>query len=216
MSERRLFSTKITESDAFLDMPLSSQALYFHLGLNADDYGVVSSPKRVMRMVGSQPDDLNILAAKRFVLQLSQSVIVIKHWFTNNTIRKDRLKVSKYASLLEQLYFNANGDYTDDPNTGVRRCLTIDNQLSTNGQPMVGLTQLNSTQHNITQYNITQYKSSSIIDILSDDEYARLEMRITDMMVLLDQLETVDLESVKKPYEYCLKVAKNMGIYKEV
>ena len=39
MAERRMFHTTVVESDAFLDLPLQAQALYFHLGMHADDDG---------------------------------------------------------------------------------------------------------------------------------------------------------------------------------
>jgi hypothetical protein len=36
LAERRMFAKTIIDSDAFLDMPLSSQALYFHLAMILD------------------------------------------------------------------------------------------------------------------------------------------------------------------------------------
>ena len=59
MAERRMFTQKITESDAFLDMPLSAQALYFHLCMNADDDGFVKNHKRIARMLGANDDDFS-------------------------------------------------------------------------------------------------------------------------------------------------------------
>ena len=70
MANRRMFSKDITESDAFKEMPLSSQALYFHLGMNADDDGVVNNPKSIQRCIGASLDDLKILLAKRFVIAI--------------------------------------------------------------------------------------------------------------------------------------------------
>ena len=90
MAERRMFTQKITESDAFLDMPLSTQALYFHLCMNADDDGFVKNPKRIARMMGAGDDDMKLLIAKAFVIAYESGVIVIKHWRMHNLIRKDR------------------------------------------------------------------------------------------------------------------------------
>ena len=59
---------KIVDSDAFLDMPLSTQCLYFHLNMRADDDGFIGNPKRIMKIVGSSEDDLKLLIVKRFVL----------------------------------------------------------------------------------------------------------------------------------------------------
>ena len=55
MAQRRMFSKRIIESAKFLKMPISCQALYFHLGMNADDDGIVEAFK-VMRMTGSTED----------------------------------------------------------------------------------------------------------------------------------------------------------------
>ena len=89
MATRRMFSQSITDSDAFLDMPLSTQALYFHLSMKADDDGFVNSPKRIQRNIGASDDDLKILIAKRFILVFESGIIVIKHWKIHNYIQSD-------------------------------------------------------------------------------------------------------------------------------
>ena len=53
MAQRRMFSRKITESDQFLDMPISAQVLYFHINMQADDDGFVGNVKTVKRMIGA-------------------------------------------------------------------------------------------------------------------------------------------------------------------
>ena len=80
MAEKRMFTQKIIDSDAFLDMPLSTQALYFHLNMRADDDGFVNNPKRIQRTIGASDDDLKLLVVKRFVIGFDNGVIVIKHW----------------------------------------------------------------------------------------------------------------------------------------
>lgn len=67
MAKRRMFSLDVVDTDSFLDLPASSQSLYFHLGMRADDDGFVSSPKRITAMVGAAGDDLKLLIAKGFV-----------------------------------------------------------------------------------------------------------------------------------------------------
>ena len=102
-----MFSKDITESDAFKEMPLSSQALYFHLGMNADDDGVVNNPKSIQRCIGASLDDLKILLAKRFVIAIEESgLIVIKHWKINNYIQRDRYTPTKYQKELKLLGLN--------------------------------------------------------------------------------------------------------------
>lgn len=85
---RRMFSPVIVCDDSFIEMPTSSQALYFQLGMNADDDGFVS-PKKIMRMVGAGEDDLKILLAKKYAIPFESGIIVIRHWKVNNLVRKD-------------------------------------------------------------------------------------------------------------------------------
>lgn len=79
MAEKRMFARKIIDSDAFLEMPLSAQALYFHLNMRADDDGFVNNPKRITDYVNASVDDLKILLTKRFVIGFESGVIVIRH-----------------------------------------------------------------------------------------------------------------------------------------
>lgn len=114
MAERRMFAKTIIDSDAFLDMPLSTQALYFHLSMRADDEGFLNNPKKIMRMIGASEDDLKVLLAKRFILSFDTGVIVIKHWRIHNYIAKDRFKETVYQEERSQLEVKDNGAYTLD------------------------------------------------------------------------------------------------------
>jgi hypothetical protein len=100
-----MFSKQIVDSDDFLDMPLSAQALYLHLLVRADDDGFTNGVKKVMRMIGARDDDLKVLIGKRFVLMFESGVLVIKHWLIHNSIRKDRYKPTVHTeekALIEQ------------------------------------------------------------------------------------------------------------------
>ena len=108
-----MFSKQIIDSDAFLDMPLSSQTLYFHLNMRADDDGFVNNPKKIQRMIGCSDDDLKLLLAKRFILAFESGVIVIKHWKIHNYIQKDRYKPTIYQEEYAQLFVKENKSYTD-------------------------------------------------------------------------------------------------------
>jgi hypothetical protein len=90
MADRRMFAKTIIDSDAFLDMPVSSQALYFHLSMRADDDGFLNNPKKIQRLVGGSEDDLKVLAAKAFIIPFESGVIVIKHWRMSNCLWRDR------------------------------------------------------------------------------------------------------------------------------
>lgn len=112
VAERRMFAKTIIDSDAFLDMPLSSQALYFHLSMRADDDGFINNPKKIQRMVGSSEDDLKLLIAKRFIIAFESGVIVIKHWKIHNYIQKDRYKPTMYQDEKSMLVDKNNKSYT--------------------------------------------------------------------------------------------------------
>ena len=113
MAERRMFTQKILDSDAFLDMPLSTQALYFHLNMRADDDGFVNNPKRIQRTIGASEDDLKLLLAKRFVIGFESGVLVIKHWRMHNTLRKDRYNPTQYQEEFASLEVKDNNAYTE-------------------------------------------------------------------------------------------------------
>jgi len=112
MAERRMFAKTIIDSDAFLDMPMSSQALYFHLSMRADDDGFINNPKRIQRMIGASDDDMKLLIVKCFVLTFESGVIVIKHWKINNYIRNDRYKETVYQEEKSLLQVKENGAYS--------------------------------------------------------------------------------------------------------
>ena len=119
MANRRMMTKKITNSDAFTEMPLSAQALYLHLNMEADDDGFVNSPKRIQRMIGASDDDLKLLVAKRFVLVFESGVIVIKHWRMHNYIQKDRYTPTQYQEELAQLAIKDDGAYTELTNVEI-------------------------------------------------------------------------------------------------
>lgn len=138
MAEKRMFAKTIVDSDAFLDMPLSAQCLYFHLNMRADDEGFVNSPKRIQRLIGASEDDLKLLVAKSFVLLFESGVIVIKHWRINNYLRLDRTKPTQYQEERSLLTVKDNGAYT----FGV----PSDNQLLAVGTPRLDKNRLDKNR----------------------------------------------------------------------
>jgi hypothetical protein len=108
-----MFSTKIIDSDAFMDMPASAQSLYFHLCMRADDEGFVGNPKKIMRMIGVNEDDFKVLLAKRFILSFESGIVVIKHWLIHNTIRMDRFNPTSYQEEKKLIITKENKAYTE-------------------------------------------------------------------------------------------------------
>lgn len=111
MAERRMFAKTIIDSDAFLEMPITSQLLYFHMSMRADDDGFVNKPKSIMRMIGCKDDDLMLLFGKKFLIPFESGVVVIKHWKIHNYIRKDTYTETKYKEEKSTLEMDENNAY---------------------------------------------------------------------------------------------------------
>ena len=128
MAQKRMFSRQITESDSFLDLPLTAQCLYFHLSLTADDEGFISSCKRILRAIGATETDLDALVSNGFLIFFPEAnVYVDKAFCLNNSLRSDRFHPTTYQTERKQLTLTENKVYQLIPES--------DNQLSTNCQP---------------------------------------------------------------------------------
>lgn len=171
MAQRRMFSKKITDTDIFLDMPLSSQALYFHLNMHADDDGFVSNAKTVKRMIGSSDDDLKLLLTKNFIFAFESGVVVIKDWKIHNYIRKDTYNTTIYGDEKEQLSQDENGSYTlspravDEPSPQVRLGkvrLGKDSNIysSSNDEPHIELKKIEDIISYLNEKAGTKYRAS--------------------------------------------------------
>ena len=127
MAERRMFTQKITEADNFTALPPTTQCLYFHLCMNADDDGFSNKIRQAMFNAHADQNDFEMLVQKRFILPFDSGVIVIKHWRMHNLIRADRYHETDYLEEKAALILKENGVYTD--------CIPSDNQVTTNGIP---------------------------------------------------------------------------------
>lgn len=132
MAQKRMFDKTITNSDDFLEMPDSSQVLYFHLSMNADDDGFVNNWKSIMKMTGTKEDDLKLLVAKSYIITFDSGVIVIRHWRLNNYLRNDRYKETKFIDEKSQLYLGKNEEYTLDKTIGIPVVYPDKNRLDKN------------------------------------------------------------------------------------
>lgn len=176
MAEKRMFTKKITESDAFLDMPLSAQCLYFHLNMSADDDGFVNAPRKIQRLIGAKDDDLKLLILKSFVLVFENGVLVIKHWRMHNTIRQDRYHPTDYQEEYRKLSLKENNSYTWQPNG---------NQMET--EIRLGL----DIDKNSKKENIKRKKYGSFNNVyLSNDEYMKLKERFNDYEDRIENLSS--------------------------
>lgn len=183
MAQRRMFSLKIVDSDAFLDMPQSSQLLYFHLSMRADDDGFVGNPKKIMRMVGSGNDDYKVLVTKRFILQFQTGVVVIKHWKIHNYIQSDRHNPTQYIEEMQGIITKENGSYTE----------CIQNVSSLDSQVRLGKVRLGKESSAFGQFKNVQ---------LTDDEYSNLVEALGEgpLGALIEELSGY-IESTGKKYK---------------
>ena len=187
MADKRMFSLKIVDSDLFLDMPLSSQCLYFHLSMRADDDGFVNNPKKIIKIIGANEDDLKILIAKGFVIVFDQGIIVITHWKINNYIRKDRYKPTMYIEQKQQLYQTENGAYISEEKVG---CHLVNQRLSS-GQPSIDKGRLDKVSIDKGREESTPPPDSKTYGeyqniILTDEQYKALQEKLqghTDTMI---------------------------------
>ena len=186
MATRRMLSLKIIDTDAFLEMPASSQLLYFHLTMRADDEGFVDSPKRIMRLIGVGDDDLKILIAKRFILTFESGIVVIKHWLIHNTIRMDRFNKTNYQDEKDLLIIKKNSAYTE---TG--------NQMATNDGHKLSKVKISKAKLSKVKLELTpsQFAKKFFEDRLMQEEVAKkiAEKYKSDLNKLLIEINKFSL-----------------------
>ena len=134
-----MMSKSIIKSDTFLDMPATTQNLYFHMLLDADDDGFINAPKSIMRMIGAKDDDMKVLTAKQFVIPFESGVVVIKDWKIHNYIQNDRYKPS---TLPERDLLNIQKDKTYTLKSDVSRMDTECIQTVSIGKDRLGKVRL--------------------------------------------------------------------------
>lgn len=162
MAQKRMFDKSITNSDNFLELPDSSQILYFHLSMNADDDGFVDNWKSIMRMTGTKQDDLKILITKSYVIPFETGIIVIKHWRMNNYLRADRYKETTHKLEKSQLILGANEEYLlANNNSGIPMVHPDKNSIDKNSI---------NKKENIKRKKRGKYKRI----LLTDKEYEKL------------------------------------------
>lgn len=181
-----MFSKHITDSDAFTDMPPTSQLLYFYLNMEADDDGFVSNPRKVMKMLGSADDDYKILIAKRFILIFESGVCVIKHWLIHNLIRNDRYIETKYTDEKNSLEIKDNRAYTESGN-----------QMATIGKPSIGKVSIGKDRLDKNIYG--EFENVYLKEI----EYSKLVDRIgeSNTKIMVEKLSRYIQSKGKDPYK---------------
>lgn len=146
MAQRRMFSLRVVDTDKFMDMSTSAQALYFHLGMHGDDDGFVSSPRKIARAAGCNDDDLRLLVTKGFIIPFDSGVVVISDWRVNNTLKNDRYQPTLYQDEMATLQNDGTGKY-------IVSCDMVPSgfQNVSIAEPQHNLTKPNLTEHNKTE-----------------------------------------------------------------
>ena len=214
MAERRMFAKTIIDSDAFLEMPQSTQLLYFHLSMRGDDDGFINKPKSIMRSVGCKDDDMGILIAKKFIIPFETGIVVIKHWQIHNYIRRDRYTETKYIDEKSQLTTDAKGAYTALATTCQPHGIPMVNQMDT--QVRLGKVRLGKDRLD----NIPQSDDADMLSappkkspkkkygeyqrvLLTDDEHSKLVKdykNANDLIKFLD--EYIEMKGYKAKSHY--------------
>ena len=192
MAERRMFAKTIIDSDAFLEMPSTTQLLYFHLAMRADDDGFVNKPKSIMRMIGGKDDDLKLLFVKKFLIPFESGVVVIKHWKIHNYIRKDTYTETKYKEEKASLELDENSAYR----------IAKENPLQLRDESVTG----SSTQVRLGKDRLGQGSIGEDIEEAAPPKPVRHKYGMYGLVLLTDE----DYEKLKEefPHDYSERIAR--------
>lgn len=188
MARKRMFDLEVVDTDLFLEMPQSTQNLYFHLGMRADDDGFVSNPKKIIRTIGANEDDLKILFTKQFVIPFESGIVVIRHWKLNNYLRKDRHTETIYKEEKRKLKEDENGVYDLVVADGIPN----GNQMATNG--------LHSIEKNSKEKISIDKSSSSVNKNLYNEEVERLQE------IMIETIGTTNINNITECINYLDKL----------
>ena len=201
MAERRMFAKTIIDSDAFLDMPLSTQALYFHLSMRADDDGFINNPKKIQRMIGCADDDLKLLVAKNFIIPFESGIVVIKHWKIHNYIRNDRYKETVYQEEKALISTKDNKAYTLCTQNGCQMVYQMDTQVRL-GKDSIGKDSIEvSDETPPTPKKPVKHKYGEYNNVLlTDEELEKLKTEYSDYQQRIENLSSY-VASTGKSYK---------------
>ena len=195
MAERRMFAKTIIDSDAFLDMPQSSQLLYFHLSMRGDDEGFINNPKSIMRNVGCKDDDIKLLIAKKFLIPFDSGVVVIKHWRIHNYIQKDRFTPTKYQTEKAMLSLDENKSYTQC----IQNVSNMDTQVRIGKDSIGKVNKEKSKKENlfslfVDDYNISESLQAKLTEWLTYKTERKESYKEQGLKALLRKVENNALE----------------------
>lgn len=197
MAERRMFAKTIIDSDAFLDMPLSAQALYFHLSMRADDDGFLNNAKKIMRIINANQNDYDLLAAKAFIIQFDDGICVIKHWRINNYLRSDRYKPTIYQEQKSMLEIKQNGRYSIKNDIGIPDAYQCETQDSL-GKDSIG--KINNIPTQKAEYSFEIHTNiENALYVLNSKDYSEWKYILNNPNLYQSIKEWMTYKDTKKP-----------------
>ena len=192
MAEKRMFSKKIIDTDWFMDMPASTQNLYFHLSMRADDDGFVANPKRIIKLVGASEDDYKLLIAKKFIIVFDSGICVIKDWRINNYLRADRYTETIYQEEKSQLSLGENEEYLVGIPNGIP---LVSTELSNSNSN----TNINSINNKIDEYKFTDNIKNTVKTWLDYKKEKKQGYKPKGLQTLLNRIKR-DYEQYGEQY----------------
>ena len=204
-AQKRMFDKCITNSDDFLELPISSQALYFHLSMNADDDGFVNNWKSILKMTGTKEDDLKILIMKSYLIPFDSGVLVIKHWRINNYLRNDRHVDTKFVEEMSMLSQGKSGEYSLKNEFGIPMVYPDKNSIDKNSIDNIYIVEkLDDKKEEISKNTIEQVvdylnmKTGSKYKSTTSKTKTLIKARLKDGFTEKDFLKVID----NKCYEW--------------
>ena len=198
MARKRMFSLLVVDTDEFLDMPSSTQSLYYHLGMRADDDGFVASPKKIVKLVNCSNDDLKLLIAKGFIIPFDSGIIAIRHWKLNNDLKKDRYTPTIYLNEKSTLKVNKNKVYSIDGNNLETNWRQNGNKLETQ----------NSIDKNSIDKNSIDKNSKEYIEQKQEENQEQIQEQ--------KQVKKEKVKKEKKPKETHNSIIENYTINEDL
>lgn len=210
MARRRMFSLDVVDTDKFLDMPSSTQALYFHLGMRADDDGFVSSPKRITKTVNCAEDDLKLLIAKGYLIPFESGVVVISDWKINNELKKDRYKPTIHLSEFEKIQTQKNKSYSLITSMTDTKCFQNVSKMDTQdsiGKDSIGKDSIDKELGEVSKKKAPEETINSTINSYTDNP--ELKQALNDFIEMRKRMKK---PPTVKALKLCLKKLDTLAV----
>ncbi len=188
MARKRMFDNEIISQDDFMDLPKEAIALYFLLGMEADDEGFIA-PKKVMRIYNISNDTLKILIAKNYIIPFETGVVVITDWRRNNYLDKNKITNTIYQEERQMLLLDKEkGKYLLNPDISTVK-LKLNQSLTEVKKKL--------KQSSIEESSIEE---SRVVENSKENDVSK----INDLMI--ECLNTTNINNIKECIEYLDKL----------